>query len=464
MVVPPADSRKPVIGASAHPGFVKSTISRELNNSESSPGCSLRRRHNAPTGGRNVGLKLRLAVSAGDARPSVPVDCAVPEQREPSPLTPCLSSSPARSLACNRLISDIAWRVIVDALDQIVFEGEPVTHDFKALYTELKYIRDGNDTRSRKLQKLSAELGCFAFKLAHYPGELSPYWKQLGAVLQVLSPWLKSVGEQWLTLELLVEQGHAQQPLLDKAANLTGLTRRLLADPQLQVLVGKGRVVQLDRHLSSIDQTLTQVRLWQALPGGASVADYLQLLAGNPSLGGALADSLTRLGRALGRVQKGYPDAGTLTEKLSWLLCTLNDPALREPLQPPLERLLGSAQQVEQLFSLCRVAESLRHFSLRGTLAEQTLWLLRLLKDNAGDGKMGAGFSLFHTLLGADPATLSLLNRLLGMKSGPDGVRLLLKDLSALLAFPVARQLAGYAVPGVVELEKLYRQSTADES
>ncbi len=367
-------------------------------------------------------------------------------------------------LACNHLIGNIAWRVIVDALDQLVFEGEPVTHDFKDLYAELKCIRDGNDTRSRKLQKLSVELLRFASRLASYSGRQASYWRKLSAGLGSVGPWLNSLSEQWLTLELLVEQCHAQQSLLGKAANLTGLTRRLLADRQLQTLVGQGRVQQLDQRLASFDQLLAQVRLWQALPGGAGIADYLQLVAGNPLLGGALADSLMRLGRVLGRVQKGYPDAGTLAEKLSWLLCTLSDPALREPLQPHLERLLGNAQQVEQLFSLCRVVESLRHFPLGGALAEQTLWLLSLLKDNAGDGKMGAWFCSLDTVLGADPATLSLLNRLLGMKSGPDGVRLLIKDLFALLAFPVARQLAGYALPGVVELEKLYRQSTADES
>ncbi|MBK5519654.1 hypothetical protein [Pseudomonas sp. TH10] len=172
---------------------------------------------------------------------------------------------------------------------------------------------------------------------------------------------------------MLVEQCTAQQEFLKQAADLSVLARRFLTDPQLQVLVGKGLVGQLDQRLESIDQLLTHARLWQALPGSAGLGDYVQLLAGNPLLGEALADSLQQLGRGLGQVHKGYPDKGTLPEKLVWLLVTLGDPALRDLLQGPLERLLGSRLRVEQLFRYarlssrcacfrCRVRWSIRHF------------------------------------------------------------------------------------------------------
>jgi hypothetical protein len=99
----------------------------------------------------------------------------------------------AGSQACNRLKGHIAWRVIVDALDQIVFDAEPVTHDFKDVYAELKLIRDGNHNRQDKLQRLSAELSRLASRLANYSGRLTPYWCKLSACLGMVGPWLDSL-------------------------------------------------------------------------------------------------------------------------------------------------------------------------------------------------------------------------------------------------------------------------------
>ena len=469
MHVHPAASARPAVGGRVCQGPCQSLISGQLVGIEPSPGCTLRQRNGAPAGGGARRLQLPQQLRATHSRRSVPLGGTASEPCEPSLATPCFSLNEAGAQACNRLIGHIAWRVIVDALDQIVFDAEPVTHDFKDAYAELKLIRDGNHTRQEKLQRLSAGLSRLASRLANYTGRLTPYWCTLSACLHRVVPWLDSLGKQWLTLELLVEQCTAPQPLLGQAANLTGLVRRFLADPQLQVLVGKGLVGQLDQRLANIDQLLAQARLWQALPGGAGLGDYVQLLAGNPLLGEALGDSLQRLGRGLGQVRKGYPDSGTLAEKLAWLLGTLGDPALRELLQGPVQGLLGSRQRAEQLFSLCRFTESLRQFPVQATLADQALCLVALLKHNVGDGEAYAWLTSCHRVLGADSATLSLVNRLLGIRQSRDDGLLLLKDVLDSLALPVANLLAGqtlpaYAVEGVRALQTLYRQSAPDES
>lgn len=465
-----AASQRPAVANRPCQGPGQGLISRELVGIELSAGCTLRRRNGRQAGGGGGLSEPAQERRVIHLRPSSPpLGSAAPGPCEPSPVTHSLSLGQSGGQAFNRLISDIAWRVLVDALDQLFFEAEPVTHDFKEVYVECRCILDGNLTRQETLHKLSVELTRFASRLANYSGRLTPYWRQLRTCLGTVGPWLSSLSKQWLTLELLVEQCTAQQEFLKQAADLSVLARRFLTDPQLQVLVGKGLVGQLDQRLESIDQLLTHARLWQALPGSAGLGDYVQLLAGNPLLGEALADSLQQLGRGLGQVHKGYPDKGTLPEKLVWLLVTLGDPALRDLLQGPLERLLGSRLRVEQLFSLCQVVESLRLFPVQGTLVDQTLCLLALLKHNVGDDEAYAWLTSCHGVLGADPATLSLVNRLLSLRQSRDGGLLLLKDLLAALALPVAHLVAGqtlpaYAVQGLRALQTLYRQGTPDES
>ena len=400
---------------------------------------------------------------------ATPWDEGFSQVKTPSTIAACLAPGPPSAGASARILRTLAWKALTHALDQLIFEGLPVVRDLKGAADELKALLQGNYTRQHQLQQLAEALERFAHRVADVPGQSWQDLRALSACLGRIGTWLNSVGEQWLTLELLVEQGHAQQPLLDKAANLTGLTRRLLADRQLQTLVGQGVVQQLDQRLASLDQTLAQVRLWQALPDGAGLEDYLQLLAGNPLLGGALADSLQRLGRVLGQVQKGYPDAGTLPEKLAWLLRTLSDPALCATLQPHLEMLAGSQERAGQLLATVQFADRLRRFPVTGSLAEHVLWLLDLLNGHVDDCAALAWLKPFQTTLGAAPAMIHLVNQLLGAQPC-GGSRLgLVKALVTPFALPLAGAVAEYALPlfarqWLEELLSFYRQSSPEET
>lgn len=463
-------TRTPPSGHPFPPQPPESLLASVVVSARCVPGSTLRRRRVGRTDAdsRPGQLARHLSPPPPTTRKPLPLCNAVPEIAQPPSVAPGCSPPLALSAGCSRLVRNIAWRVIIDALDQLLFSGQPITLEFREVYTELVSIRDANEGRQRQLRRLSAELTRLARRLAAYPGGLPPRWQTLSDCLGFISTWLDSIGDQWPTLELALEQYDGQQPLLAKVTRITGLTRRLLAEPALQKLLGEGAAQGLEQRLVTLDQTLAQVRLWQALPGDAGLGDYLQLLGGNPWLGGAVADSLQRLGWALGQVQTGYPATGTSPEKIAWVVHTLAQPTLRQPLQPHLERLMGSPERVAQLLAICQLGEPLRHFPTQGTQADQALWLLALLKQHAGASEALAWLQPLQTTLGADPATLNLLHRLLELKQHPDAWKALLKDVFATLALPVAKQVAGLAVPVCMPWAQapfaFYQQSSPEQS
>lgn len=393
---------------------------------------------------------------------------------------PCASTSTAAApmatqaqdshSAATRLLSNLAWNVIGKVTERICIKAIPIPQlpIFIDGYKDLQSIYFGNYSSQRKLEELGVVLERLSRKLSEYPKKHKEFRGYLDAVL----PWLKSVNTQWVALESGIHDLNDNQSALGKVISLVEMTEKFLFDPQLKNTLGEDNVESLTQSLRAMKQTLSQVQLWQALPNEASLDDYLGILASSPVALQVLDESTLKLSQALALVQKTtpYPRNGSLSSRLSWLTTTLSNTALREHLQPHVEMLLGSKQQADQLFAVFQFADQLRRFPVDSSLGGQALWLLNSLDRCAGASSALQWINQFQSALGADPATVTLLNRLLTLKQKPESLRLLVQDIAKAAAPSVGSLAVDYIarqilpVPMVRELEKFYQESTATES
>ncbi|WP_157759766.1 hypothetical protein [Burkholderia oklahomensis] len=393
---------------------------------------------------------------------------------------PCASTSTAAASmatqaqdshsAATRLLSNFAWKIIERVTREICKENDyiPAIPIFMDGYKDLKSIYFGNYSPQRKLEELSIVLERLNQKLSEYPQEYKEFKGYLDAVL----PWLKSVNTEWAVLESGIHDLKDNQSALGKVICLVEMTEKLLFDPQLKNILGKDNLESLTRGLQAMRQTLSQVQLWQALPNEASLDDYLGILASSPIALQVLDESTLKLGQALALVQKitPYPRDGSLSSRLSWLASILSNTALREHLQPHVEMLLGTKQQADQLFAVFQFVDQLRRFPADSSLGGQALWLLNSLGHGAGDAPALQWINQFQSALGADPTTVTLLNRLLTLKQKPESPWLLAQDIAkaaapsvgSLAVDHVARQIL--PAPIAHELRKFYQESTDTES
>lgn len=424
--------------------------------------------------GNSPGNALAQAlVSATQSSAGTPHGRACAGAPEPTPQggLPLLLSAgrPAPdSRGDTRLLRRLAWRVISKVVEKLIIDELSIlkVQGLKGLYEDLCTAYRGNYTHQRKLEELVFVLERLTTTLAD-SAHGSPVYRQLGAYLALVSPWLKSLSAQWLTLELAVKQVAHSSSSLDLATQLISLTQRLLADPQLKKILAGSSLDSLDQGLDWLLQALMQVRLWQALPGDATVDDHVQMLCGNPLLRSQVDHSVLQLAQTLSQVHRGYPGSGSLAEQMTWLVNSLGNPARRETLRVPLERLLGSSERAEQLFVTFEFVERCRGFPVQGTLLEQGQWLLALSRINSSTSSW---LRPFQDALAVDPAMLTLMNGVLKLSRDPQSLGQVLKDLTRTMIRPLAekgaRNLAAQALPtGMVqELEDLYRHSCADES
>ncbi len=387
-------------------------------------------------------------------------------------------SAPAKARdpqgATTRVLSNMAWNVISKVTEKLILEALPIAElkAFKDVSEELRSIYTGNFTPQRKLEELSGALERLGRKLTARGRQSWQGFHALKGYLDVVTPWLKELSAQWMTVELGIEAVRNTESMLGQVQGVLQLTGTMLSSQQLAKAVAPDTLSGLVEGVSAIRQTLAQVQLWQALPGDARLDDYLGIVAENPLVKKVLDESALKLGQALAQVQRAspYPSDGPLSAKLAWLAGTLSSPALRERLQPHLEMLLGGKPQADQLFAIFQLVDQLRHFPVDSSLGGQALWLLSMLNPNIGDTPALAWIQSFQSALGADPVTLSLVNRLLTLNRSQESRLSLMRDLSRAVAPSLGElalsQAANHSLPTAMarELEKFYQESSATES
>ncbi|PXX63685.1 hypothetical protein SAMN05660489_03841, partial [Pseudomonas sp. LAMO17WK12:I10] len=374
--------------------------------------------------------------------------------------------------AAARMLSKMAWSVLNKVTEKLVIEAIPLPElkTFKACYEELRSIYLGNYTPQGKLEALSNTLERLGEKLTASRSTHSQEYQPLKGYLETVTPWLKSVSDQWLTLEHSIHELQDNQSALGKVVNLLAMTDTLLSDPQLKAIIDKDRLDSIGQGLSAMRQTLGQVQLWQALPGDVGLTGYLKILSDNPLVQKVLDESTLRLATVLAHVREGYPSDGSLATRTAWLANILANPQLRERLQPHLEMVLGGKPQADQLFAIFQLVGQLRFFPADSSLGGQALWLLTLLSQSSGDTPALEWVRHFQSALGADPATLMLLNRLLSLNQSSQSWTGLMRDLAKEVAPSVgllaARNAADHLLPLEVaqQLERFYQESTKTES
>ncbi|WP_157379985.1 Fic family protein [Burkholderia ubonensis] len=386
--------------------------------------------------------------------------------------------APSRSLdhgtSASGVLANLATNVIQNVVQKAIIEALPLSREIKgakAFYERLRSIYEGNYTPQRQLEELADALDALRDTLTARGSESWAEPRTLKGYLDVVTPWLRSVSTQWMNVELSVDEVRNTESMLGKMQGVLDLTEKLLATPQLARVMAADTLSGLGQGVREIRQTLSQVQQWQALPGDARLDDYLGIVVANPLVKKILDESTLELGRVLAQVQrdKPYPSDRPLSARLAWLAGTLTDPALREQVQPRVAMVLGD-ERANQLFAIFQLVDQLRHFPTDSSLGAQALWLLAQLKQHAGDTPALAWLNQFQAALGADPATVSLVNRLLTFNQSPESRLSLMRDLSKAVAPSLGelalRQVGGQLLPMAMarELEKFWQNSSATES
>lgn len=380
--------------------------------------------------------------------------------------------------AAARMLSNMGWNVLNKVVEKLVIELIPVheLRSFNENYEELRSIYLGNYTPQGRLEALSCALERLSKKLTTC-GDHAQQYPQVKAAMQMLkssvdtvAPWLKTVSHQWQTLEHNIHELRDNESALGKVVGLLAMTETMLSDLQSKAIIDKDRLDSIGHGLSAMRQTLGQIQMWQALPGDVGLTGYLKILSDNPLVQSVLEESTLRLATVLANVREGYPSNGSLAVRMAWLSGTLANPELRERLQPHLEMVLGGKSQADQLFATFQLAGQMRFFPTDSSLGGQALWLLTLLSQNSGDTPGLEWVKHFQSALGADPATLMLLNRLLNLNQSPDSwgglMRDLAKEAAPSVGLMMARNAADQLLPLEVsqQLEKFYLGSSKTES
>lgn len=372
------------------------------------------------------------------------------------------------------MLSNLATNVIHKVVQKAIIEALPLPREIKsakAFSERLRSIYEGNYTPQRQLEELADALDELRDTLTARGSESWAEPRILTDYLGVVTRWLRDVSTQWMNVELSVEEMRNSESMLRKVQGMLDLTETLLANPQLARVMAADTLSGLVQGVEAMRQTLSQVQQWQALPGDAQLDDYLGIVAANPLVKKVLDESTLKLGRVLAQVQRytPYPSDGPLSARLGWLARTLADPALREQVQPHVAMVLGN-EQANQLFVIFQLVDHLRHFPADSSMLGQALWLLSTLKQHAGDTPALAWLNQFQAALGADPATISLVNRLLTFDQSPESRLSLMRDLSKAvvpwLGELALRQVGGQLLPMEMarELEKFWQNSSATES
>ncbi|KVZ90856.1 hypothetical protein WL22_23345 [Burkholderia ubonensis] len=372
------------------------------------------------------------------------------------------------------MLSNMARNVVHKVVQKAIIEALPLSQEIKgakACYERLQSIYEGNDIPQRQLEKLADALDELGVTLTARGSESGAELRTLKDYLDVVTPWLRDLSAQWKNMELSVEEMRNSESMLGKVQEMLVLIQQLLATSQLARVMPADTLSGLVQGVGAMRQTLSQVQQWQALPGDAYLDDYLGIVAANPLVKKVLDDSTLELGLVLAQVQRyaPYPSDPSLSARLAWLASTLADPALREQVQPRVAMVLGD-EQANQLFAIFQLVDQLRHFPADSSMLGQARWLLSTLSQHAGDTPALAWLNQFQAALGADPATVSLMNRLLTLDQSRESRLSLMHDLTRAVAPSLgelaARQVGERLLPTAMarELEKFYQESSATES
>ncbi|KVD54270.1 hypothetical protein WI86_10305 [Burkholderia ubonensis] len=372
------------------------------------------------------------------------------------------------------MLSNMARNVVYKVVQKAIIEALPLSQEIKgakACYERLHSIYEGNDIPQRQLEKLADALDELGVTLTARGSESWAELRTLKDYLEVVTPWLRDLSAQWKNMELSVEEMRNSASMLGKVQGMMDLIEQLLATPQLARVMAADTLSGLVQGVGAMRQTLSQVQQWQALPGDAHLDDYLGIVVANPLVKKVLDDSTLELGLVLAQVQRyaPYPSDPSLSARLAWLASTLADPVLREQVQPRVAMVLGD-EQANQLFAIFQLVDQLRHFPADSSMLGQARWLLATLNQHAGDTPALAWLNQFQAALGADPATVSLVNRLLTLDQSRESRLSLMRDLSRAVAPSLGelavRQVGKHLLPTAMtrELEKLYQESSATES
>ncbi|AOJ10133.1 hypothetical protein [Burkholderia mayonis] len=382
--------------------------------------------------------------------------------------------SRAQDTRAANMLSNIAWNVTSKVVERLIIEVLPLSQEIKGakeFYEELRSIYTGNYTPQGRLDAFIDSLERLGAKLTRGGTTSNEAVLAMKGYLDVVTPWLRSASTHWRSVELGIEEVRNAESMLSKVQNVLQLTESMLADPRLTKAVNADTLSGLGQSVGAIRQTLSQLQMWQALPGEARLEDYLRMAAANPLAKEVLGESVQQLGLVLANALKDlpYPSGGTLAAKLTWLAGVLSNPALRERVRPHLEMVLGESQ-ADRLVAIFQFTGQLQQFPANSSLTAQALWLCSTLGSNLNDMPVLPWLNHFQSALGADPATVSLMNRLLTLDKSQASRLSLIKDLAMSVAPTLGEMAAGQVakqfLPAEVvrELEKFYKESSATES
>lgn len=295
----------------------------------------------------------------------------------------------------------------------------------KAVHTSPSSVRWKLQEVGDILRSLHARLDTTEARANHALHALRRY---LGTAL----PWLDEVLGNWMVYELALADMRASNDWISATLTLFQHIERLLRKPAFLHIARQPAVQMWVGQFETVRDILAKLKVFGALPGSASLEDYLSIFANGPRQAGYLTQSIHALANALSAASTDgtRPAAGSLSDQVFWLMRQLTNPIAVERMRPHLEMLLGGPDQVQQLTAIMHFSQALTQRPGDQSSVQDMRWLVKTVAACACRPMLdGAGFTWLGALA-QDDKVLCTVDALLTTQPSPSAWPRLMTTLS----------------------------------
>lgn len=283
-----------------------------------------------------------------------------------------------------------------------------------------------------KLQEVGAILRSLHARLDTTEARANPALHALRRYLSTALPWLDEVLGNWMVYELALADMRASKNWISATLTLFQHIERLLRKPAFFHIARQPAVQMWVGQFETARDILAKLKVFSALPGSASLEDYLSIFANGPCQADYLTRSIHALANALSAActDGTRPATGSLSDQVFWLMRQLTNPSVVESMRPHLEMLLGGPAQVQQLTAIMHFSQALTERPGGQSSVQDMRWLVNTVAACACRPMLeGAGFTWLGALA-QDAKVLSTVDVLLTTQPSPSAWPRLMATLS----------------------------------
>lgn len=267
----------------------------------------------------------------------------------------------------NRAFNDLVLKLFVELIPL------PQSGAFLNTAQALRIVCAGQNSARSKLRDVADILGNLNRSLDTDAARTSPSLQTLSSYLDAALPWIAEVAGQWHEYKLALADLSTPTDWISKTISILQKLEDLLQRPAFRDIAKQPSIQTCVRQFDMAKHMLAKLHLFNALPGDATLEDYLHIFADSPEFSRGLGQPLHLLVDALSAVCRNgpRPSSASLSDQIRWLTTSLTIPGVASTLHPHLEMILGGSSQAQQLIAISNFSNALASLPADASHTEQ---------------------------------------------------------------------------------------------